>query len=58
MVAVSAWPRCSEPVTFGGGNTMQNGKLAESFSGAKYPRSIHSGYHFDSTSAGSYDFDN
>ncbi len=31
-VAVSAWPRWSEPVTFGGGSTIENGGRAWSFS--------------------------
>ena len=35
MVAVSAWPRCSEPVTFGGGSTMENGGLDDSGSARK-----------------------
>ena len=35
MVAVSAWPMCSEPVTLGGGRTMQNGGLLDVASARK-----------------------
>ena len=51
MVAVSAWPRCREPVTLGGGRTMEKAGRDRSFSSAwKYPRSSHVRYQRGSTS--------
>ena len=36
-VLFSAWPMCSEPVTFGGGMTIANGSASGSSVGAKAP---------------------
>ena len=36
---LSAWPMCSEPVTFGGGTVMQYGSPGASGSASKAPRS-------------------
>ena len=52
MVAVSAWPMCSTPVTFGGGSTVENlflgfdvgGKYPATESGLKKPESCHHWY--------------
>mmetsp|Transcript_49822 Transcript_49822/g.153863 ORF Transcript_49822/g.153863 Transcript_49822/m.153863 type:complete len:240 (-) Transcript_49822:2979-3698(-) len=59
MAQVSVWPRCREPVTFGGGMTMMN--LLDSFvcldlaaSGVKNPRFSHQRFQADSTAVGSY----
>ena len=41
MVAVSAWPRCSEPVTLGGGRTIANGGLSLVSCERKKPCSSH-----------------
>ena len=57
MVAVRACPRCSETVMLGGGSTIQNEGFFESGSPLKYPREFQSGYHFDSTTPGSYEED-
>ena len=35
MVVPSAWPMCSEPVTLGGGMTMENGALGAAASAWK-----------------------
>ena len=40
-VLFSAWPMCSEPVTFGGGMTIENGSAAGSALGAKAPEPSH-----------------
>ena len=42
-VLFSAWPMCSEPVTFGGGMTIENGSAAGSSVGAKAPEASHCG---------------
>src|SRR3981189_142569 len=39
MVAVSAWPRCSDPVTLGGGSTIENGGLSLTASARENPLS-------------------
>ncbi len=44
MDVVSAWPRCSEPVTLGGGMTMTNLGASGSSLGWKYPASSHQEY--------------
>ncbi len=50
-VAVSACPRWSEPVTFGGGSTIENAGRARSCSSPwKKPRSFQKGYQRASTS--------
>jgi hypothetical protein len=36
-VLFSAWPMCSEPVTFGGGMTIEKGSAAGSDDGANAP---------------------
>jgi hypothetical protein len=43
----------SEPVTFGGGMTIEYGFFVDAGSARKYPRSSHIGYHRASTAAGS-----
>jgi hypothetical protein len=52
-VLLSAWPMCSEPVTFGGGITMQYGVPGRVASVWKKPRFSHSGYQRASAAAGS-----
>ena len=54
MVAVSAWPRCSDPVTLGGGSTIENGGLSLTSSARKNPCSSHHRAQCGSTLAGSY----
>mmetsp|Transcript_15957 Transcript_15957/g.39919 ORF Transcript_15957/g.39919 Transcript_15957/m.39919 type:complete len:249 (+) Transcript_15957:503-1249(+) len=54
MALVSAWPRCSVPVTLGGGMTTTNGGLSESMSGLKKPLFSHHSYHAASTAGGQY----
>ncbi len=54
MVAVSAWPRCSDPVTLGGGSTMENAGLSLTSSAWKNPCSSHHRAQCGSTRAGSY----
>ena len=64
MAAMSAWPRCREPVTFGGGMTMTKGfrvavELPASSTrgpapGPKKPAASHHAYVAASTSLGSY----
>ena len=49
---LSAWPTCSDPVTFGGGMTMVNGSLSEAASAVKYPFFTHRSYSSPSTSTG------
>ncbi|KAA6416717.1 MAG: hypothetical protein FRX49_13328 [Trebouxia sp. A1-2] len=44
MALVRAWPRCREPVTFGGGITMTKGGLSLSSSGLKKPDCSHQSY--------------
>ena len=48
----SAWPMCSEPVTFGGGSTMQNGSRPLPASASKYPALTHRSYSAPSTATG------
>jgi hypothetical protein len=43
-VLPSACPMCSEPVTFGGGMTIENGALGAAASAWKYRRAVHSSY--------------
>ena len=52
-VLLSAWPMWSEPVTFGGGMTMQYGFALENGSARKYPRSSHTPYQVSSAWRGS-----
>ena len=54
MVAVSACPRCSEPVTFGGGSTIENGGFSLTSCERKNPCSSHQRAQRGSTEAGSY----
>ena len=54
MLAVSAWPRCSDPVTLGGGSTIENGGLSLTSSARKNPCSSHHRAQCGSTLAGSY----
>ena len=54
MVAVSAWPMWSEPVTLGGGMTMQNGGLSLLSCARKKPCSSHHFAQCGSTCPGSY----
>ena len=51
MVAVKAWPRCSWPVTFGGGKMMENTLPGFPRDGEKWPCSFHQLYHLASTEA-------
>ena len=44
MALVSAWPRCSEPVTLGGGMTITNGSPFASARGLKNPCASHQSY--------------
>ena len=54
IAALSAWPMCSEPVTFGGGTAIEKFSAASpSGSGLKMPASIQRANTRDSTSAGS-----
>src|SRR6218665_2317363 len=63
MVWLNAWPMCSVPVTFGGGNCIEN--AAASARGAPLPRNpatpsprrSHSAPHRACRAAGSKDFD-
>src|SRR6266542_6326831 len=56
-VAVSACPRWSDPVTFGGGRTIEKGGRVRSCSSPwKKPRSLQNGYQRASTSRCSYPF--
>src|SRR4030067_597050 len=55
-VISSAWPICKDPVTFGGGMTMQYAGLSLFDSALKYSFSIQKSYHFFSISLGSYLF--
>ena len=52
MALSQACPMWSEPVTFGGGMTMQKDSLLVSMEGAKRFCAIHSSYHLLSMSAG------
>src|SRR3954463_2734635 len=58
MVTNSACPMCREPVTFGGGMTIENGAFGICASAWKYFCSSQKRYHFCSTCWGSYDFGN
>ncbi len=53
MVTVRAWPRCSSPVTLGGGIMMQNGCFWGSLLGTKWPLSSQNWYREPSTLEGS-----
>src|SRR5437667_6801459 len=53
-VLLIACPRCSAPVTFGGGITMQYGSPGAAGSAWKHPSASHTRYASDSTDAGSY----
>src|SRR5581483_10825154 len=53
-VLLSAWPMCSEPVTLGGGMTIENGR--PSCFGRNAPSSSQRRYHFDSISPWVYAF--
>ena len=57
MVWLNAWPMCSVPVTFGGGNWMLNDGLAASSVGSYIPLCSHSGPKCASMAAGSNDLD-
>src|SRR6476659_403665 len=54
MVTNNAWPMCSEPVTLGGGMTIEKGAFGVCASAWKYFCSSQKRYHFCSTAAGSY----
>src|SRR5438552_269471 len=53
-VLLIACPRCSAPVTFGGGITMQYGSPGAAGSAWKHPSASHTRYASDSTDAGLY----
>ncbi len=53
MVAVSAWPMCSAPVTLGGGRTMEKGGFSLTSCERKKPFSSHHFAQRGSTLAGS-----
>src|SRR5699024_799702 len=55
-VVSQAWPRCSFPVTFGGGMTMENGSLLLVTSDLNKPALTQFSYLPSSTSAGLYFF--
>src|SRR5687768_5755090 len=55
-VSVNAWPMCREPVTFGGGMTMENEGSRREGSALKKPLSSQSRYQRGSTAFGSYAF--
>ena len=48
MVWLNAWPMCSVPVTFGGGNWMEKFFAPSLNVGGGKPRFSHSGPHWDS----------
>ena len=55
IVWLNAWPMCSVPVTFGGGNWMLNDGRPASIDGAYTPLRSHSGAQRASIAAGSKD---
>src|SRR5690242_10012040 len=52
-VWLRAWPMCSEPVTFGGGSTIENGGFPDEASAVKYPAATQRSYIGASSAAGS-----
>src|SRR3954471_10789969 len=52
-VWLSAWPMCREPVTFGGGSTIENGGFSDEASAVKYPAATQRSYIGASSAAGS-----
>src|SRR3954466_1982657 len=52
-VWLSAWPMCREPVTFGGGSTIENGGFSDEASAVKYPAATQRAYIGASSAAGS-----
>ena len=54
IVEPSAWPMCSEPVTFGGGSVIEYGTVGLASSAWKNPFSIQNRIQRASTSEGSY----
>src|SRR5947207_2801679 len=52
-VWLRAWPRCREPVTFGGGSTIENGGFPDEASAVKYPAATQRSYIGASSAGGS-----
>src|SRR5438093_6141153 len=55
-VCCRAWPMCREPVTLGGGMTMEKRGLVDLLSATKYPPASQTSYHLCSTGRGSQVF--